>query len=105
MAALVEAMRAQTKASERLIEKMEKVDGAVSEMKRDIAVMQVHNEQAAQDAATVAALAARVTALELRASEQNGAAKFATMLKDFGPWLVSLLIGLYALINTGGSAK
>jgi len=58
-------------------------------MKIDVAVIKERQAQNFELRATLNALAAEVEKLKDRNSKQDGAFSFATVLKDFGPWLLS----------------
>lgn len=68
-------------------------------MKTDIAVIKVRQEQSAKMEDLCKDLRADIDALKARNQQQDGAMTFAGLLRDFGPWVVSLLLlawGLFA---------
>lgn len=84
-------------------EKMDATTEKVSDMHTQIALLTQQNEQVKELKTVVTELVQRIAKIELLHAEQHGAAKFITAMKDFGPWLVSILIALWAFFEKSSS--
>ena len=69
------------------------------EMKIDVAVIKERQSQHIELKEQLAALQSEVEKLKDRNTKQDGAFSFATMLKDFGPWIFSFGILLWGVLN------
>lgn len=71
----------------------------LTDIKVDISAMKVRQEASEKMEETCAGLRADIEVLKTRAAQQDGAVTLATMMKDFGPWVISLGVlfwGLFA---------
>lgn len=68
-------------------------------MKEDIAVIKVRQEASAALSKAFDEIKAEIELLKARNLRQDGAYSFVTILKDFGPWLVSLIILAWGLFE------
>lgn len=99
LAAIIESQRVQTKTLERQIDKIDKLSSNVAQVREDIAVMKVKDEQVTNLTTIAADLSTRVGAMELRNAQQDGAGKLMTIVKDFAPWVLG--IGAFVLALAG----
>lgn len=68
-------------------------------IKTDIAVIKERQSLNTDIRAKMNELEAELDKLKLRNHQQDGALSFATLLKDFGPWAVSLLLLFWGLFS------
>lgn len=72
----------------------------LTDIKVDIAAMKVRQETSERMEETISALRADIEALKARNAKQDGAVTLATMMKDFGPWIVSLGVLFWSLFGS-----
>lgn len=99
LAAMIEALRAQTTAVLKTNEKMDALSSAVAKVREDIAVMKVRDEQMGDLMAIVGHLTKRLEAIELLHAQQAGAGKMMEVIRSWSPWITTLLIGIWALFE------
>lgn len=71
----------------------------ISQIKTDIAVVKERQSSNVDFRTQIEALKIEVDKLKARGSQQDGAMSLATLLKDFGPWAVSLLLLFWGLFS------
>lgn len=99
LTALMEMIRAQTVTMERNNEKVDQLNSAVAKVREDIAVLKAESHRDASIVTEVAALHAKVAALELRNAQQDGGLKMVTFIKDFAPWIVAFCTAMFAFFK------
>lgn len=80
-------------------DKHEVVVQTLSDIRTDIAVMQEANKAVAEIKADVANLDLRMKVIEARNQQIDGATNFVKWLREFGPWLFSMLVMAWALFS------
>lgn len=86
----IHAMRFMGDQLSRMATNMDNMVGRVSDMSTDVALM----KQKTQDHAL---LWQELNILKTRAAQQDGAFSLAKVMKEFGPWLVAIGAGIWAL--------
>lgn len=68
-------------------------------IREDMAVIKERQRAYADVRDDIVEIRKRVDEIETRNAKQDGAMSFATLLKDFGPWIVSLLAVVWAFVK------
>jgi hypothetical protein len=84
-----------------LSEKQDIFTSKLAEMHTDITVMKMQDEKIEALKVEVADHAARLKVIELQHATEAGGRKALTTLKDWTPFLLGLLVALFALIKSG----
>ena len=71
----------------------------MGEMHTDIALMKQQNQSIKELQEAQRVLSKRIEVIELLHAEQAGASKFLAKVKDYSPWLVSILMALWAIFE------
>lgn len=95
----IEAIRGLTQQVSRLGGSVDHLTEKVSLMHTDIEVMKTREEQVQELRQIVYHNRDRVEKLELKEAEARGAGKFLTMVKDFSPWVMSLIFGVLIMLG------
>jgi hypothetical protein len=72
----------------------------LTDIKVDIAAIKVRQEAAERMEEICSGLRRDIDDLKTRASQQDGAVTLATMMKDFGPWVISLGVLFWGLFGS-----
>lgn len=100
MAAMIESLRVQTKTTERVLDKVDNLSSAVAKVREEIALMHARDEKITELTGELKELQGKVSSIELLHAQQDGAAKFLTIMKEFGPWLLAVAAFFYSVLNT-----
>ena len=95
-------LRSMNRAMEAMTAELQGHRADLGQIKTDIAVIKVRQEASEKMEETCAGLRADIDALKARNQQQDGAITVATLMKDFGPWLVSLGVLFWGLFSRKG---
>lgn len=95
----IAALRTMTDTLSHMSSCMQELSGKVSAMHTDIAVMKEKDRQFEKITDTVKDMEIRVRSIETLHAEQAGGFKIITFLKEFGPWLVALMLAAWGLFE------
>lgn len=84
---------------QQLGEDQKSMTAKMGEMHTDIALMKQQNQQIKELQEGQRLLGKRIEVIELLHAEQAGASKFLAKVKDYSPWLVSILMALWAIFE------
>lgn len=99
MAAMIEAMRAQTTAVQRANDKLDDMTSAVAKVREDIAVMKVRDEQFSTLATLCYELTKRMEKVELLHAQEAGRWSMMEVIRNWSPWIAAVLVGLWAMLE------
>lgn len=68
-------------------------------IREDMAVIKERQRAYADVRDDLSAVVSRIEAIEKRNAQQDGAMSFATLLKDFGPWIMAIGAAIYAFFK------
>jgi predicted nucleic acid-binding Zn-ribbon protein len=83
----------------RLSNTIESQGARIQEMRDEITWFKAREEQMADLRETVAGIEQRITSVEIRAAQQDGAFKLANFLKEYMPWIVALAAFVYSMFG------
>lgn len=99
MAAMIEALRAATRAVDRQSTKVDSLASSVAKIREDIAVMHAREEQMTAMTNAISQLTADVLTIKLLHAQQEGGFKLANLAKDWAPWLLTFLAAVWAFFG------
>lgn len=97
--AVTTALRQLGGTMDRMANTVESLSSKVGDVHTDVQILKVQHEAINELRGEVKELKTKVSNLELRDAQQDGAAKLLGWMKDFGPWLIAILAFVWGLFG------